>query len=124
MILGTGGSSKAVQYVLSKLGIPFIKISRSKTTGTITYEDIDEALLSTHTLIVNTSPLGMFPNIEQCPDIPYRFLNASHYLFDLVYNPAKTTFLELGEKMGAVIENGSDMLVDQAEASWEIWNEI
>lgn len=124
LILGTGGSSKAVQYVLNKLGISFIKISRSKTAETITYEEIDEALLSSHSLIVNTSPLGMFPNIEDCPAIPYQFLNASHYLFDLVYNPTKTKFLASGEKMGAVIENGSDMLVDQAEASWEIWNEI
>ncbi len=124
LILGTGGSSKAVQYVLNKLGISFIKISRSNTAETITYEEIDEALLSSHALIVNTSPLGMFPNIEDCPAIPYQFLNASHYLFDLVYNPTKTKFLALGEKMGAVIENGSDMLVDQAEASWEIWNEI
>jgi len=124
LILGTGGSSKAVQYVLNRLGISFIKISRSKTAETITYEEIDEALLSTHTLIVNTSPLGMFPNLEECPPIPYQFLNASHYLFDLVYNPTKTKFLAFGEKMGTVIENGSDMLVDQAEASWEIWNEI
>jgi len=124
LILGTGGSSKAVQYVLNKLGISFIKISRSKTAETILYEEIDEMLLSSHPLIVNTSPLGMFPNIEDCPAIPYQFLNASHYLFDLVYNPTKTKFLASGEKMGAVIENGSDMLVDQAEASWEIWNEI
>jgi shikimate dehydrogenase len=124
LILGTGGSSKAVQYVLNKLAISFIKISRSKTAETITYEEIDETLLSSHTLIVNTSPLGMFPNVEDCPAIPYQFLNASHYLFDLVYNPTKTKFLASGEKMGAVIENGSDMLVDQAEASWEIWNEI
>ena len=124
LILGTGGSSKAVQYVLNKLGISFIKISRSKTAETITYEEIDETLLSSHTLIVNTSPLGMFPNVEDCPAIPYQFLNASHYLFDLVYNPTKTKFLASGEKMGAVIENGSDMLVDQAEASWEIWNEL
>ena len=124
LILGTGGSSKAVQYVLNKLGISFIKISRSKTAETITYEEIDEALLSSHTLIINTSPLGMFPNIEDCPAIPYQFLNASHYLFDLVYNPTKTKFLASGEEMGALIENGSDMLVDQAEASWAIWNEL
>ena len=124
LILGTGGSSKAVQFVLNNLGISYIKVSRRKTAETITYEEIDEALLSTHTLIVNTSPLGMFPNIEECPAIPYQFLTASHYLFDLVYNPPKTTFLALGEKMGAAIENGSEMLVDQAEASWEIWNEI
>ena len=86
------------------------------------YASVTPALISTHTLIINTTPLGMYPNAEEAPDLPYEHLTKEHYLYDLVYNPAKTLFLHKGEMQGAAIENGADMLVIQADASWDIWN--
>jgi shikimate dehydrogenase len=123
LVLGTGGAAKAVHFVLKKKGINFLEVSRTKGEGRITYQEIDEQVIASHTLIVNTTPLGMYPNIEQAPDLPYHLLSAQHYLYDLVYNPAKTKFLLEGESRGAVIENGADMLIIQAEASWDIWNQ-
>lgn len=123
LVLGTGGASKAVHFVLKKKGIDFLEVSRTKGEGRITYQEIDEQVIASHTLIINTTPLGMYPNVEEAPDLPYHLLSDQHYLYDLVYNPAKTKFLLEGESRGAVIENGVDMLVIQAEASWDIWNQ-
>ena len=122
LILGTGGSSKAVAYTLKELNIPFLQVSRNPSEGMIGYEEIDQSMLEDHTLLINTTPVGMYPDIEKAPAIPYQFIGADHYLFDLVYNPERTRFLQEGALRGATVENGSDMLVIQAEASWEIWN--
>ena len=123
LVLGTGGAAKAVHYALKQRNIPFLQVSRSPNAAdVISYSDIDKSLLESHTLIVNTTPLGMYPNISSAPAIPYEHLTPSHYLYDLVYNPDKTIFLEKGQAMGATIENGRDMLRIQAEASWMIWN--
>lgn len=122
LVLGTGGSSKAVVHVLEQLGIGITMVSRTPGEKLITYGELDNELLGKCTLIINTSPLGMYPNIETYPNIPYQALTRKHLLFDLVYNPEKTEFLARGEKNGANIVNGHDMLIYQAEASWEIWN--
>ena len=137
LVLGTGGAAKAVQYVLRKLGIEFLLVSRnapqhilssnqfihdSHSLSIIGYDQLDEALLNEHTVIINCSPAGMSPNEDTCPDIPYHLLTPQHYLYDLVYQPAKTLFLQKGEGRGAAIKNGYDMLLLQAEESWRIWN--
>lgn len=123
LVLGTGGAAKAVNYVLNKLGIEFWEVSRTPSSvRQISYQQIDESVIRDHSLIINTSPLGMYPNIDECPPLPYQALTAKHYLFDLVYNPAKTLFLQKGEAQGAAIKNGHDMLIIQAEESWRIWN--
>ena len=126
LILGTGGSAKAVAWVLQKKGIEFLWVSRKKTVlpNQIGYEDLDEQIMQTHTLIINSTPLGMHPKTESCPQIPYEQLGPEHYLFDLVYNPEKTEFLKKGESAGARVKNGADMLSIQAEASWTIWNPV
>ena len=124
LILGTGGAAKAVKYVLDKLEINFIEVSRNnRGNKLISYEEITEDILQVHTLIINTSPVGMYPKTEESPILPYHAITAKHFLFDLIYNPAKTTFLKKGEEKGAIIKNGWDMLVIQAEESWKIWNE-
>ncbi len=124
LILGTGGSSKAVAWVLKKKGIENLIVSRNKSPhdDRITYEELNQQILETHTLIINCTPLGMAPKTGDCPPIPYQWIGKEHYLFDLVYNPAKTLFLQKGELAGARIKNGADMLMIQAEASWAIWN--
>ncbi|HUC83113.1 MAG TPA: shikimate dehydrogenase [Flavisolibacter sp.] len=122
LILGTGGASKAVRYVLEQLNIQFNFVSRQKGESQLGYADVDEEVLSSFHLIVNTTPLGMFPNIDAAPALPYHYLNDKHLLFDLIYNPAKTKFLAEGEKQGAQICNGHQMLIEQAEAAWVIWN--
>lgn len=125
LVLGTGGAAKAVHYVLKKLGIEFIEVSRTPSgSKKISYEQVTEAVIKEHQLIINTSPLGMYPKVDECPPLPYHALTSQHYLFDLVYNPAKTLFLQKGEERGAAIENGADMLIIQAEESWNIWNLI
>jgi shikimate dehydrogenase len=121
-VLGTGGSSKAVVYVLKELGIAYVQVSRSAGEGRLGYAELDEDLVRKTSLIINTTPLGMFPEVETFPVIPYKALTDNHLLFDLVYNPKKTRFLAMGEEQGAAIVNGYDMLVYQAEGSWEIWN--
>jgi shikimate dehydrogenase len=123
LILGTGGAAKAVEYVIRKLGIDYRFVSRHprSSTADIRYEQVDAALLRSHTLLINTTPLGMYPKIEDSPPLPYEAIGSRHYLFDLVYNPAKTLFLQKGEEQGAVIENGYEMLIGQAEESWRIW---
>jgi shikimate dehydrogenase len=124
LVLGNGGATAAITYSLKKSGISFDIVSRKlHDRSTLTYRDIDETVIKDHLLIINTTPVGTFPDTEECPDIPYQFLSGKHYLFDLVYNPAKTLFLKKGEAKGAVIKNGYEMLVIQAEESWRIWNE-
>ncbi len=122
LVLGTGGSSKAVVFVLNRLGITCRMVSRNKGEGVLTYEQLDGKIMVEHPLVINTTPLGMFPEVETCPAIPYDSVTRDHLLFDLVYNPEKTRFLSRGEEQGATIVNGYGMLVHQAEASWEIWN--
>lgn len=122
LILGTGGAAKAVEFVLNRLGIAFKYVSRKPSARHLSYEQLSPLVLEEYTLIINTTPLGMFPNVVQAPPIPYEAISARHFLYDLVYNPAKTLFLQKGEKMGAEILNGGDMLTIQAEESWNIWN--
>ncbi len=122
LVLGTGGSSKAVVFVLDAMGIGYRRISRSRGEGLLNYEDLSRSVISEHSLIINTTPLGMVPDVDTCPGIRYDAISTDHLLFDLVYNPEKTLFLSRGEEQGATIVNGYDMLVYQAEASWEIWN--
>ncbi len=123
LILGTGGASKAVAFVFDKLNIEYLFVSRiAKSSTIISYQDLSEELLKSHQLIVNCSPLGTHPNIENCPDIPYELLTDKHFLYDLIYNPSETTFLKHGKERGTIIKNGLEMLELQAEKSWEIWN--
>ncbi|AFL81748.1 shikimate 5-dehydrogenase [Aequorivita sublithincola DSM 14238] len=122
LILGTGGASKAVAYALEKLGFSFKFVSRSKVMNTLNYEDLNKSILDNHLLIINCTPLGTFPNITDCPPIPYQFLTKNHLLFDLIYNPAETEFLKRGKLQGAKTSNGLKMLELQAEKAWEIWN--
>jgi shikimate dehydrogenase len=124
LVLGTGGASKAVEYVLRKKGIEYRLVTRRPRpdTGDIGYEDIDAGMMGASTLIINTTPVGMYPRVEECPLLPYEALTSRHYLFDLIYNPARTLFLQEGEARGAAVENGQEMLILQAEESWSIWN--
>lgn len=122
LVLGTGGSSKAVKFALSNLGIEFLSISRKPAASSLSYEQITEQIIQSHKLIINTTPLGMFPNLVEAPPLPYQFISKDHLLFDLIYNPEKTLFLKKGEEQGATIKNGLEMLVLQAEESWRIWN--
>ena len=122
LILGTGGSSKAVEYALKTLGINYQNVSREKRLSAISYDELDKDILTSHQVIINTTPLGMFPNTGEAPPIPYELLTPRHLLFDLIYNPEKTVFLKMGEEKGAKIANGMEMLLLQAEESWRIWN--
>ena len=123
LILGTGGSSKAVAYTLKKLGINATLVSRTKKEESITYGDLTPEIVANAELIINTTPLGMFPEINTLPDIDYNLLNEKHILFDLVYNPEITAFLKKGKEKGCKIITGLNMLYAQAERSWEIWND-
>lgn len=124
LVLGNGGASKAVIYVLSKLGIAFEVVSRKWHEGsTLTYDNLTPELVKAHPLIINTTPLGTYPNVLEKPLIPYDGVGSTHLLYDLVYNPAETQFLKEGALRGAAIQNGYNMLVGQAEAAWSIWNE-
>ena len=122
LILGTGGASKAVQYALKELGIDYLLVSRNKKENQLGYEDIGNDAIEGHQIIINTTPLGMYPNVDQDPPIPYQYLTSQHLLYDLTYNPPKTKFLAQGEAKGAKIINGYEMLLAQAEESWRIWN--
>jgi shikimate dehydrogenase len=122
LVLGSGGSSRAIRYVLDQLGIHFIQVSRTAGEYRISYEDVDETLIKNTSLIINTTPLGMYPEVESFPPIPYEALGPAHLLFDLVYNPETTAFLAKGKARGAIIVNGYAMLINQALASWKIWN--
>ncbi len=123
LILGTGGAAKAVEYSLRQLNILYKYVSRKPSAKSFSYEQLTNDLMQEYLLIINTSPLGMHPNIVEAPQIPYHTLTPKHYLFDLIYNPDKTLFLQKGEEQGAAIKNGYEMLVLQAEDSWRIWNE-
>lgn len=122
LILGTGGASKAVAYVLEKLGITYMKVSRTEKQGTLPYDALAGETIEQYKLIINTTPAGMYPDIDACPAIPYEGLTRQHLLYDLIYNPAETKFLFLGKGKGASIKNGLEMLQLQADASWKIWN--
>lgn len=123
LILGTGGASKAVRQGLKNLGLDYKFVSRAKNMeNTISYKDLTPDIISEYTVIVNTSPVGTFPNVDECPDIPYQWIDGRHLFYDLVYNPSATKFLKLAAKQGAEVKNGEEMLKLQAIAAWEIWN--
>lgn len=125
LVLGTGGAAAAVEYVLRKLNIDYLIVSRRAVPekNIIDYNAINAALLEQYKIIINCTPLGTYPNVEEAPELPYQLLTPQHYLFDLVYNPPLTKFLALGQAQGATIQNGYDMLTIQAEHNWKIWNE-
>jgi len=121
LVLGTGGASKAVCYGLKSLGISPTLVSRTPKDGMLGYNDLTAEVMREHTIIVNSTPLGMFPDVNSCPEIPYEQLTARHLLFDCIYNPEVTLFLRKGQEQGATIQNGIGMLLGQAKAAWEIW---
>lgn len=124
LVLGTGGASKAVVYALQQLlGIDVQSVSRHPAPGIITYADLDSKIMESHTVVVNATPLGMYPHVETHPDIPYRLLSPQHLCFDLTYNPSVTTFMRMSSEFGAKTCNGKGMLIGQALAAWDIWNE-
>lgn len=123
LILGTGGASKAIAYALKKLKIKFQYVSRNpKNNSTISYESLNNDIIDAHKIIINCSPVGTFPNIHECPDIPYQAIGREHILFDLIYNPEETRFLKHGRERKATTINGLNMLILQAEKAWDIWN--
>jgi shikimate dehydrogenase len=123
LVLGTGGSSKAVVFVLKRLNVEVFYASTSKKRqGTFAYETLNERLFNACKFIINTTPVGMFPNVDECPNIPYECLSAQHLVYDLIYNPEETLFLKKAKEQGATTINGLSMLQLQAEKSWEIWN--
>ncbi|WP_428225149.1 shikimate dehydrogenase family protein [Flavobacterium sp.] len=123
LILGTGGASKAVCYALAQLNISTQLVSRNASPTTISYTALNQEIINSHTIIVNCSPLGTFPDIEVSPEIPYQYLSPNHIAYDLIYNPEKTAFLTKAQQQGATIKNGYEMLILQAEKAWEIWND-
>lgn len=122
LILGTGGAAKAVMAALADIGTSYAIVSRDKSKGHYDYSELSEELIKSHTLIVNSSPVGTYPNVNDAPNIPYHFLGSNHLLFDLVYNPETTAFVQKGAEYGAKSKNGLEMLHLQAEKAWEIWN--
>lgn len=123
LILGTGGAAKAIHYALTKkLGIEAICVSRYRRPGTVTYDAIDSNAVKEYEVIVNCTPLGMFPKTNECPPLPYDAMNDNNLLFDLIYNPDQTLFMQKGAAHGAVVKNGLEMLLLQAIASWDFWN--
>lgn len=122
LILGTGGASKAVAYVLDKLGFNYSYVSRSKDENTLNYSDLDQFIIKKNYLIINCTPLGTYPQIDRFPPIPYQFLTKDHLLFDLIYNPSETQFLSKGKFRNTKTSNGLNMLQSQAQRAWEIWN--
>jgi len=123
LILGTGGAAKAVAYAFKKLGITYKYVARTPKKGQFAYTDLDEKIIGEYPIVVNSTPLGMFPNVDEAPDIPYQYLTSNHLLYDLLYNPDVTKFMKLGKERGASVKNGLEMLLLQAFASWNIWNE-
>lgn len=123
LILGTGGASKAIAYTLRKLKISYSYVSRRASEGIdYTYESLTEDVIKNHLIIINCTPLGTFPDVKNCPNIPYQAITSQHILYDLIYNPEETTFLKYGKEKGATIINGLNMLKLQAEKAWSIWN--
>jgi len=121
LILGTGGASKAIAYVLNTMGFEYNFVSRTKIDSNLTYNELSREIIQNHYLIVNCTPLGTFPNVQEFPNIPYQFLTNDHLLFDLIYNPKESEFLKMGYVKGARITNGMKMLEFQAKKSWSIW---
>jgi shikimate dehydrogenase len=126
LVLGTGGASKGVQYVLNKNNIDFLTVSRSQsaTQGDIFYEQIDEKMMNEFSLIINSTPAGMSPDEDNCPVIPYQFITDKHLLYDLIYKPEETLFMKKGKAKGALVKNGHEMFLIQAEANWLYWQGI
>lgn len=122
LVLGTGGASQAVQYVLAQRDIPYSIVSRDGAKGNFTYDELDSEVMGSHHLVINTSPVGMYPHDDQAPQLPYDLLTPGHFMFDLVYNPEQTLFARLGAERGAHTLTGLRMLYAQAEAAWDIWN--
>ncbi len=122
LILGTGGASKAVKYALESLSIQTKFVSRTKNETNLSYKEVDKTIMEQHKIIINCSPIGTFPKISECPDIPYQYVTSEHLMYDLVYNPPLTKFLALGKQQGASVINGYQMLIEQALKAWEIWN--
>ncbi|MDC1456477.1 shikimate dehydrogenase [Flavobacteriaceae bacterium] len=122
LVLGTGGASKAVIFGLNSIGVKSTIVSRDKREGVISYSELSKKVIEENTIIINCTPLGTFPEVQECPKIPFEFLSSNHICYDLIYNPEKTKFLLESEKMGATIINGKKMLENQANESWKIWN--
>lgn len=122
LVLGTGGASKAVVAMLRKMGIEYVYVSRTKRDNALTYDELNADVMTRYTIIINCSPVGMAPNVDQCPDIPYQYITDRHLAYDLIYNPLETLFLQKAAHQGATIKNGLEMLYLQAEKAWEIWN--
>ncbi len=122
LVLGTGGASKAVSYGLRSLGLETVLVSRFERPGTIQYKDITPDVVREYKVIVNCTPCGMYPNYEECPELPYEALDSHNLLYDLIYNPDETLFMKKGREQGALTKNGIDMLLLQAFASWDFWN--
>ena len=123
LVLGTGGASKAVCYGLRQLNIEPVLVSRYQRPGTIQYKDITQEVVKEYNVIVNSTPCGMYPKVDDCPDLPYEALTPENLLYDLVYNPDQTTFMKRGAAQGAAVKNGLEMLLIQAQTGWDIWNE-
>lgn len=121
LILGTGGASKAIEYVLKTLQFKITFVSRTSNENSITYSDLNHSIISSHFLIINCTPLGTFPKVDEFPDIPYQYITSDHFLFDLTYNPQVTSFMQFGVAKGAKTCNGKEMLEYQAEKAWTIW---
>lgn len=122
LVLGYGGASKAILFALQQLNIDYLLVSRTKSDTNITYEEVDKEIFDHYQIVINCTPLGTFPAVENCPDIPYHYFTNQHIAYDLIYNPEQTTFLKQAQSQGATIKNGSEMLILQAEAAWKIWN--
>ena len=123
LILGTGGASRAIRVGLSRLGIEWTYVTRSPREKMLAYSDLTPEMMKEYSVIINCSPVGMFPKVDQAPAIPYELLTPKHLLFDLVYNPEDTLFMQKGREQGAIVKNGLEMLFLQAVASWRFWNE-
>ncbi len=123
LVLGTGGASKAVSYGLRSLGLETVSVSRFQRPGTIQYDKITPEVIKEYNVIVNCTPVGMYPHIDECPRLPYDAVDDKNILYDVIYNPDKTLFMKKGEEHGATVKNGLEMLLLQAFANWKIWNE-
>lgn len=122
IVLGTGGGASAIKGALEVMGIPYLVVSRNTRVGDLTYKGLTKRVFEQYNLIINTTPVGMFPNVDEAPDIPYELLTENHFVYDLIYNPEKTKFLSLAENKGCNVQNGLEMLHQQAEESWKIWS--
>lgn len=121
LVLGTGGSAKAIYYGLEQLDVKPTYVSRTEKPGALTYGELTEDVMKNHKIIVNCTPVGMWPHTDECPDIPYQYLTSEHLLYDLLYNPNETLFMVKGKNQGAMVKNGLEMLILQAFVSWDIW---